>query len=118
MKCKCGATLSEHQESDLCGECYWQMRAGLFACTKCNTYYCKQEEHDKIKRHIEEHNDSTFNAVVVSKEDFTHNWDLSDKEFEKVWLIAQHKMPDMLMQDLDEIMQYIVDRAIEELKND
>jgi hypothetical protein len=62
--------------------------------------------------------DSTFNAVVVSKEDFRFNWELTDKEFEKVWLIAQRKMPDMLMQDLEIIMQEIVDLGIKESKND
>jgi hypothetical protein len=116
MNCNCGNILSEHQESDMCDSCYWQMRAGLFTCTKCHVFYCKQEEHEKIKRHIEEHNDETFNAVVVSQEDFKMNWDLTDKEFEKVWLIAQHKMPDMLMQDLELIMQEVVDKGIEESK--
>ena len=116
LNCKCGNTLSEHQESDLCGECYWHMRAGLFTCSTCQVFYCKQEEHAKIRRHIAEHDDSTFNAVVVSQEDFKDNWELTDEEFELVWQIAQNKMPDMLMQDLDIIMQEIVDRAIEELE--
>jgi len=115
LNCKCGNKLSEHQESDLCGECYWQMRAGLFTCTKCHVFYCKQEEHDKIKRHIEEHDDSTFNAVVVSQEDFSQNWDLTDDELKLVWLIAKNKMPDMLMQELELIMQEVVDRALRDL---
>ena len=60
--------------------------------------------------------DESFNAVVVSKEDFSQNWDLTDEELKLVWLIAKKKMPDMLMQDLDIIMQEVVDRAIEELE--
>ena len=60
--------------------------------------------------------DEAFNAVVVSKEDFSQNWDLTDEELKLVWLIAKKKIPDMLMQDLDIIMQEVVDRAIEELE--
>ena len=57
----------------------------------------------------------SFHAVTVCKEDFSQNWDLTDEELKLVWLIAQKKMPDLLMQDLDIIMQEVVDRAIEEL---
>lgn len=114
VNCKCGTKLPEHQESDLCGECYWQMRAGLFTCSKCQVFYCDISEHNTIRKHIEEHNE-TFNAVVVSKDDFRDNWDLTDEEFNLVWLIAQKKMPDLLMDNLDNIMQYCVDSAIEDL---
>ena len=57
-----------------------------------------------------------FNAVVVSLEDFSENWDLTDEELKLVWLIAQKKMPDMLMQELELIMQEVVDYALRELK--
>ena len=116
MNCKCGNKLSEHQESDLCDSCYWHMRAGLFTCSKCHVFYCKQEEHEKIKRHIEEHDNEHFNAVVVSLEDFSQNWELTPDELDKVWLIAKRKMPDMLMQELEIIMECIVEEGIK--KND
>jgi len=60
--------------------------------------------------------DESFNAVVVSKEDFSQNWDLTDEELKLVWQIAKKKMPDMLMQDLEIIMEHVVERALEELK--
>ena len=55
----------------------------------------------------------TFNAIVVSKADFDE-YNLSPKDFEKVWEYAQRKIGDILMQD----WQLAVDMCVEGALND
>ena len=57
--------------------------------------------------------DETFNAIVISKSDFSDNYELSKTELEFVWKYAPRKLTDFLMQDYDLCMDSYVDYALE-----
>ena len=64
-------------------------------------------------------NEESFNAIVVSKEDFSGNFDLSKDELNYVWEFAKSgKLEDLLMQDFDLCMNACVDIALENYAKD
>ena len=58
-------------------------------------------------------NEESFNAIVISKSDFSDNYELSKTELEFIWKIAPRKLVDFLMQDYDLCMNSFVDYALE-----
>ena len=62
----------------------------------------------------------TFEGVIVSKEDFT-NFDeynaMNEEEKEYVWNYAKRKMPDMLLQDYDLVMEWIIIQSKSDFEN-
>jgi hypothetical protein len=62
----------------------------------------------------------TFEGVIVSKEDF-ENFDeynaMNEEQKEYVWNYAKHKMPDMLLQDYDLVMEWIIDQSKSDFAN-
>tara|TARA_R110002167_G_scaffold52948_3_gene152308 strand:+ start:1792 stop:2097 length:306 start_codon:yes stop_codon:yes gene_type:complete len=62
----------------------------------------------------------TFEGVIVSKEDFTNFEEynsMNEQQKEYVWTYAKSKMPDMLLQDYDLVMECIIDQAKSDFEN-
>jgi hypothetical protein len=60
--------------------------------------------------------EETFNAIVVSREDFEFNDDYNNAtqdQKDRIWEIAQHKLPEMLMQDYDICLEACINRGLE-----
>ena len=61
--------------------------------------------------------DDTFNAVVVSREDFEFSDEYNDATPEQkvwIWNVAKSKLGDMLMQDdrYSEYLEYCIDKVL------
>ena len=77
-----------------CDECYSQKQL----CEPC----AKKQE--------------TFNAVVVTREELEFNDsynNATEDQKDRIWEIAKHKLPEMLMQDYDICLEACINRELE-----
>lgn len=77
-----------------CDECYSQKQL----CEPC----AKKQE--------------TFNAVVVTREELEFNDsynNATEDQKDRIWEIAKHKLPEMLMQDYDICLEACINRGLE-----
>lgn len=61
-------------------------------------------------------NDSTFEGVIVSKEDFAeYTKDLNQEQKDYIWQYAKRKMSDILLQDYELCLEACVEGALDRM---
>ena len=91
------------------------MELGYMTTWNCDECYSQKQLCFSCAEKAETKN--TFNAVVVSREDFEFFEDYNEASMEQkvwIWNVAKSKLPDMLMGNLDyeSCLQYCIDKVL------